>query len=160
MSNLIQTPSVHSSVGDVYACMSKRGSPVHYAVLRHYEDEGLIRVESQGNGPYSELVAGLPSDDARWILLNARYNTLDAGPRTKLACITWVPDAIKRATFRETVQVKSTTVMNTATFKTDMPSVVCWMQANGHDDLEDTHVLQRVSKFERGSTVDTTNVEL
>ena len=76
MSNLIQTPTVDDSVYRAYSAMSKRNSNIHFAVLKHDEGKGIIAVESESNGSYAELVQSLPRDDARWVLLNARYVSL------------------------------------------------------------------------------------
>jgi hypothetical protein len=94
------------------------------------------------------LVAALPADDSRWALLNARYTTNGGGKRSKLTMITWVPDAIDRGSMKETVKAKTLPIMYGSLLKKEMTGVVCHIQGNAVDSLDEVEVLQKVSRFE------------
>lgn len=74
--------------------------------------------------------------------------------RSKLTLINWVPDAIDRGSAKENVKAKMLAIIRTKYLKQDMPGIICTIQANVLQDLDQEEVLERVSKFERDS-VDT-----
>lgn len=143
------TPTIDDSVLETYSTMSKRGGDhIHWCVFKHDEDAGVITLETTGDGPYADLVAALPEDDSRWALLNARYTTEGGGKRSKLTMITWIPDSIDRGSMKATIKAKTLPIMYTKLLKREMTGIVCNIQANVADSLEEEEVLQRVSKFE------------
>ena len=65
-----------------------------------------------------------------------------------------MPDAIDRGSAKENVKAKMLAIIRTKYLKQDMPGIICTIQANVLQDLDQEEVLERVSKFERDS-VDT-----
>lgn len=106
-------------------------------------------VEKASGDSYSELLAALPNNDSRWVLLNAKYRTADGGHRSKLTLITWVPAGLTRASTMQRVKVKMTAVLHTKLLKAVMPGIVCNIHASDLEDLNPGEVLAKVSKFER-----------
>jgi cofilin len=137
----------------------KSGSAWRAVVFRLTNDEFMIVVDQTipASAPFSEFRASFPDQDIRWALVDFPYRTTSGGIRSKLTFITWVPDTLRRETFRESVRVKSTGVIMSGVLLRDMRAVVCKMQANDQDDLAPRTMLDKVSKFDR-DTVDLASV--
>ena len=81
--------------------------------------------------------------------MNLPYETEIGAKRLKSLFISWVPDALSRTSFRETVRQKSNGVYWAGLVKSQLESVDCLYQANAADDLQPPAFLARASRFER-----------
>jgi hypothetical protein len=85
-----------------------------------------------------------------WALMLLPYRTTNGGIRNKLLFATWVPDTLSRATFKETIRLKSSAVFFSAGLKKAAARDGAKMyQANDPSDLKVHAVLDTVAKFER-----------
>merc|ERR1711964_1741 len=112
------------------------------------EDESEIVVDKLGEKgtKYEEFLKEFPDNEIRWAIVDVKYSTVDGGKRNKVAFITWVPDSLTRATFRETIRVKSNGVMFSSLLKKPCKGYTRVIQANDLDDLEERAVIEKVSR--------------
>eukprot|EP00179_Madagascaria_erythrocladioides_P009039 CAMPEP_0198308752 /NCGR_PEP_ID=MMETSP1450-20131203/1329_1 /TAXON_ID=753684 ORGANISM="Madagascaria erythrocladiodes, Strain CCMP3234" /NCGR_SAMPLE_ID=MMETSP1450 /ASSEMBLY_ACC=CAM_ASM_001115 /LENGTH=118 /DNA_ID=CAMNT_0044011455 /DNA_START=186 /DNA_END=539 /DNA_ORIENTATION=+ len=110
-SKLIKTPTFDGECS-AYARVQRRKALA--AVYKLSDDGASIVLDAEidtTDGAWTRLVAALPLNDVRWVALSLPYTVDGGGKRDKLAMITWCPDALQRATHRETIEVKSGAVM-------------------------------------------------
>lgn len=87
-----------------------------------------------------------------WAVILFPYTTTSNGIRSKLIFATWVPDTLKRGSFKETIRLKSSAIF----FGGELKKAAArdgakQYQANGPSDLGVRDVLSTVSKFEHDS---------
>lgn len=95
------------------------------------------------------LATHFTDQNIAWALVNLPYETEIGAKRLKSLFINWVPDALSRPSFRETVRLKSNGVYWAGLVKSQLESVDCLYQANAADDLQAGAFLARASRFER-----------
>lgn len=95
------------------------------------------------------LATHFTDQNIAWALVNLPYETEIGAKRLKSLFINWVPDALSRPSFRETVRLKSNGVYWAGLVKSQLESVDCLYQANAVDDLQAGAFLARASRFER-----------
>ena len=90
------------------------------------------------------------SQHIAWAAVNFPYKTLNGGLRNKLLFATWVPDTLRRDTFKETIRLKSSAVFfGESLKKAAVTDGAKHYQANHPSDLEVAAVLSKVAEFER-----------
>ena len=91
----------------------------------------------------------LDDQNPSWIIYSVPYLTINGGKREKLIQINWIPDSIKRETFKESAKVKMHAVAQSGKIKKIVEGVPFMYQANSRNDLEFDLLLSKVSRFER-----------
>jgi hypothetical protein len=110
----------------------------------------VSRISLDDPSPWQQMVAQLPPQDLCWIFLALPYATTSGGLRGKACLVSWCPDALARATFKETVRVKTSSVLfGAALAKRATRDGAIRIEAQDLDDLGLESVLERVSRFER-----------
>eukprot|EP00727_Mastigamoeba_balamuthi_P009653 m51a1_g531 putative actin depolymerizing factor (163) ;mRNA; r:372475-373072 len=138
------------------ACLSafrsvKKGQAMA-AVFGLSGDESSIVLHSvlPRNSPFAEFESLFPDNDIRWAVLGVRYLTKCKGIRGKLLWVSWAPDTLRRASFRESARVKSSALSAPSSFLSDIRADLSTvMQANRPDDLSSANIFERASRFER-----------
>lgn len=92
---------------------------------------------------WEELVeAECEKGEPAWILYHFSYQTKEAGKRSKLMLVQWIPDD-------SGVSKKMQYAMWSNNLKQSLNGVACVIRATGEADLDYQEVLERASKFER-----------
>ena len=141
------TISIDETVLQAYGEVSRGRLP--YAVFCF--DGHCIYLRSLGDAQFhwDELLANFSPEDICWVLLNLEYRTTDGGKRSKLCLVRWVPDMLRRDTFRESVLLKQCGVYGESTLREVMPMVTTTIQANDFDAITYDAMLLKASRFER-----------
>eukprot|EP00049_Salpingoeca_infusionum_P005884 m.98323 g.98323 ORF g.98323 m.98323 type:complete len:165 (+) comp13123_c1_seq1:226-720(+) len=148
---LLSAPVIGPEVWEAYQSVSKGQSLASVFVLS--EDEKALVIKGTveiGQGCWQQLLELLDPQQVAWCAINLPYMTVNGGKRGKFMCLTWVPDTLTRSTFKETVRIKSTSLMLMGElFKRFAQDGAKRIQANDETDTEIFSVLDAVSKFER-----------
>lgn len=60
---------------------------------------------------YSSIFEHAPDQHTRWSVLNIPYTLVTGAKKSKIVFVSWVPDTIHRASFKDSARVKSFGVM-------------------------------------------------
>ena len=165
----VEAPNRRIAVTQTYACGELQEECVeHFAELNKCinpkwrwlsfkltEDETKIVVDHAEPATnslaesHATLLANLPDQDPRWLVLNFPYMTTYGGRRNKVALVSWCPDTLTRQTMKESARIKMSAVTCFGTVKKAFKGADCSIQANDIEDLSWSAVLAKVSRFER-----------
>lgn len=165
----IDAPARRIAVTQTYACGEVQEECVeHYAELNKCinpkwrwlslkltKDETQIVVEHAEPAStsladsHAALLALLPEQEPRWLVLNFPYRTTSGGRRNKIALVSWCPDTLTRPTMKESARIKMSAVTCFGSVKRACKGADCSIQANDLEDLSWSAVLAKVSRFER-----------
>jgi len=82
-------------------------------------------------------------------VVSIEYTTKSGFARSKLVYVTWIPDTISRATFKESARVKSTGLLQSGVLRSAFKGVGSYVEANQPDELEIGNVLERIARRDR-----------
>eukprot|EP00026_Physarum_polycephalum_P018079 Phypoly_transcript_19524.p1 GENE.Phypoly_transcript_19524~~Phypoly_transcript_19524.p1 ORF type:complete len:169 (+),score=24.03 Phypoly_transcript_19524:96-602(+) len=143
-SSLVVSPEVIES----YKAM-ERNSPYRWTTFKMSDDENQLLVDQHGapDSTYASLLAALPAQEPRWVLIHFEYRTT-RGPSSKLMFVTYVPDSITRSTYKEAARIKSKGVLWATVLKPILKAVSGNVQANDIADMDWQAILQKAARFE------------
>eukprot|EP00457_Paulinella_chromatophora_P017574 gb/GEZN01018648.1/.p1 GENE.gb/GEZN01018648.1/~~gb/GEZN01018648.1/.p1 ORF type:complete len:193 (+),score=27.20 gb/GEZN01018648.1/:109-687(+) len=114
------------------------------------EDEKRLVVYSQipAGHAWSEVVAAFPNNHIAWAVVGLPYRLVNGGRRHKCMFVKWSPDDLKRASFKESVRLKTIATFFGGLLQ-DAGDGFVQYQANSRADLSAEMLLQKASKLER-----------
>merc|ERR1712216_232198 len=65
-------------------------------IVFHIKNNEILFERGEGKEmPYSEFIGTLPTDDARFVVADYEFETLDSRPTDKVVFICWIPETVK-----------------------------------------------------------------
>eukprot|EP00056_Hartaetosiga_gracilis_P018954 m.12476 g.12476 ORF g.12476 m.12476 type:complete len:169 (+) comp7222_c0_seq1:99-605(+) len=144
-------PVITEEVWEAFKAVGKGTLLAAVFELNEEETELVLKTTVENNdGAWTELEKAFDPQQPAWAAISFPYKTTSGGIRSKFMYLSWAPDSLKRATFKETIRVKSIGIMQLGELSQAFAaSGAKRIQANDLSDLEIDSVLSVAAKFER-----------